>query len=90
MSTSIQVINNEQPYRIIGDWSADNGYKGSINYGFDTLDKAKDYMRTLEGVARMSKMDINKSNDCELSVSAEHWCAMANFRGSYRVAQYIN
>lgn len=90
MSTSIQVINNNHPYRIIGNWSADNGYKGSINYGFETLGEAKAYIASLASIALMNKMNIRKPSDCELSVSAEYWCAMSNFKGDYKVAQYIN
>lgn len=85
---------NEMPYRVLGQWSAQDAdtaeqKQGSINFGFETEEKALGYLANLCSIAMMNDFYV-RTEFAKLDVSADKWSNMRNFQGSYRVAQYIN
>jgi len=85
---------NEMPYRVLGQWSAQDAdtaeqKQGSINFGFETQEKALAYMANLCSIAMRNDFYV-RTEFAKLDVSADKWSNMRNFQGSYRVAQYIN
>ena len=85
---------NEMPYRVLGQWSAQDAdtaeqKQGSINFGFETQEKALAYMANLCTIAMRNDFYV-RTEFAKLDVSADKWSNMRNFQGSYRVAQYIN
>ena len=84
----------EMPYRVLGQWSAQDAAtaeqkQGSINFGFDTMEKALAYIASLCSIAMRNDFYV-RTEYARLDVSADKWSNMRNFQGSYRVAQYIN
>lgn len=84
----------EMPYRVLGQWSAQDAdtaeqKQGSINFGFDTREKALAYIASLCSIAMRNDFYV-RTEYAKLDVSADKWSNMRNFQGSYRVAQYIN
>jgi hypothetical protein len=85
---------NEMPYRVLGQWSAQDAdtaeqKQGSINFGFETEEKALGYLANLCSIAMRNDFYV-RTSFAKLDVSADKWSNMRNFQGSYRVAQYIN
>ena len=84
----------EMPYRVLGQWSAQDAdtaeqKQGSINFGFETQEKALAYIANLCTIAMQNDFYV-RTEYAKLDVSADKWSNMRNFQGSYRVAQYIN
>ena len=95
MSTNIPTHDRQElQWRVVGNWSAQDEAtaeqkQGSINFGFETEEKALAYIANLCSIAMQNDFYV-RTEFAKLDVSADKWSNMRNFVGSYRVAQYIN